>query len=77
MCIRDRYYIWQCQEEGKQMPWISIFETRQWDDIEGECIFVGTPDMLLKKYAPEQIETEFNLEIEDEQRSLCDDDFTN
>ena len=40
------------------MPWISIFETRQWDDIEGECIFVGTPDMLLKKYAPEQIETE-------------------
>ena len=58
------YYIWQCQDEGKQMPWISIFETRQWDDIEGECIFVGTPDMLLKKYAPEQIETE---------ELLCDD----
>jgi len=56
--IEYMYYIWQCQDEGKQMPWISIFETRQWDDIEGECIFVGTPDMLLKKYAPEQIETE-------------------
>ena len=75
--IEYMYYIWQCQDEGKQMPWISIFETRQWDDIEGECIFVGTPDMLLKKFAPEQIETEFNLEIEDEQRSLYDDDFTN
>ena len=77
--IEYMYYIWQCQDEGKQMPWISIFETRQWeDDFESDkCIFVGTPDMLLKKYAPEQIETEFNLEIEDEQRSLYDDDFTN
>ena len=66
------YYIWQCHDEGKQMPWISIFDVH-----EDKCIFVGTPDMLLKKYAPEQIETEFNLEIEDEQRRLCDDDFTN
>jgi hypothetical protein len=24
---------------------------------EGKCIFVGTPDMLLKKFAPEQIDT--------------------
>jgi len=52
--IEFLYYVWQCH--GKSEPWISIFETRQWDDIEGECIFVGTPDMLLKKYAPEQIE---------------------
>ena len=46
------YYIWQCQDKNKQMPWISIF------NVDNECIFVGTPDMLLKKYAPEQIETE-------------------
>ena len=75
--IEYMYYIWQCQDEGKQMPWISIFEMHQWESKDAECIFVGTPDMLLKKYAPEQIETEFNLEIEDEQRRLYDDDFTN
>ena len=48
------YYIWQCH--GKLEPWISIFTTR-WVQQE-RCVFVGTPDMLLKKYAPEQIETE-------------------
>ena len=48
------YYIWQCH--GKSEPWISIFTTR-WVSQE-RCIFVGTPDMLLKKFAPEQIETE-------------------
>ena len=45
------YYIWQCH--GKSEPWISIFDVH-----EDKCIFVGIPDMLLKKYAPEQIETE-------------------
>ena len=54
------YYIWQCH--GKSEPWISIFTTR-WVSQE-RCIFVGTPDMLLKKFAPEQIETE---------EFLCDD----
>ena len=54
------YYIWQCH--GKSEPWISIFTTR-WVQEE-RCVFVGTPDMLLKKYAPEQIETE---------EFLCDD----
>ena len=53
--IEYLYYIWQCH--GKSEPWISIFETRQWDNIEGKCIFVGTPDMLLKKYALEQVES--------------------
>ena len=48
------YYIWQCH--GKSEPWISIFEIVNVCLKEGECIFVGTPDMLLKKYAPEQIE---------------------
>jgi len=40
------YYIWQCH--GKSEPWISIFTTR-WVSEE-RCIFVGIPDMLLKKY---------------------------
>lgn len=47
--IEYLYYVWQCH--GKSEPWISIFDSRAEDDIEGECIFVGTPDMLLKKYA--------------------------
>jgi hypothetical protein len=49
------YYIWQCH--GKSEPWISIFEIVNVCLKEGECIFVGTPDMLLKKYAPEEIES--------------------
>ena len=42
------YYIWQCH--GKSEPWISIFQV---EEIFGKCIFVGTPDMLLEKFAPE------------------------
>jgi hypothetical protein len=43
------YYIWQCH--GKLEPWISIFKTANYmEEHGGECIFVGTPDMLLKKY---------------------------
>ena len=57
--IEYLYYIWQCH--GKSEPWISIFETNQWfrepSNESDKCIFVGTPDMLLKKYAPEQIES--------------------
>ena len=56
------YYIWQCH--GKSEAWISIFKICPWSEKDDECIFVGTPDMLLKKYAPEQIETE---------EFLCDD----
>ena len=58
--IEYMYYIWQCQDEGKQMPWISIFELTLNEQLErcDKCMFVGTPDMLLKKFAPEQIETE-------------------
>ena len=60
--IEYMYYIWQCQDEGKQTPWISIFQMIDWsvpeNNREGKCIFVGTPDMLLKKFAHEQIETE-------------------
>jgi len=72
------YYIWQCH--GKSEPWISIFETRQWDSIEGKCIFVGTPDMLLKKYKEDDgvLRSANGLpyfeapEIEDE-KFLCND----
>ena len=37
------YYIWQCH--GKSEPWISIFHMH-----ENTCLFVGTPDYLLKRY---------------------------
>jgi len=58
------YYIWQCH--GKLDPWISIFELTLNEQLErsDSCIFVGTPDMLLSKYAPQQVETE---------EFLCDD----
>jgi len=47
--IEYLYYVWQCH--GKSEPWISIFETANYmEEHGGECIFVGTPDMLLKKY---------------------------
>ena len=46
------YYIWQCH--GKSEPWISIFRMIDWsvpeNSREGKCIFVGTPDYLLKRY---------------------------
>ena len=45
--IEYLYYVWQCH--GKSEPWISIFDVH-----EDKCIFVGTPDMLLKKYAPQE-----------------------
>ncbi len=40
--IEYLYYVWQCH--GKSEPWISIF------NVDDECIFVGTPDYLLKRY---------------------------
>jgi hypothetical protein len=48
------YYVWQ--DQGKSV-WISIFEDKDYlrDDgstypLSRECIFVGTPEMLLEKY---------------------------
>ena len=66
--IKYLYYVWQCH--GKLDPWISIFDLTLNEQLErsDSCIFVGTPDMLLKKYAPEQIETEEFL------CELCDDE---
>jgi len=41
------YYVWQKYDNS---TWISIFEMMDYGDHEGECIFVGTPDKLIKKY---------------------------
>jgi len=48
--IEYMYYIWQCH--GKTEPWISVFEIKPlgFNEYGGDCIFVGTPDMLLKRY---------------------------
>ena len=61
--IEYLYYIWQCH--GKSEPWISIFKVASWE--EERCIFVGTPDMLLKKYAPEE------SDLDRISKYLCDD----
>ena len=76
--IEYLYYVWQCH--GKSEPWISIFETNQWSDEDEKCIFVGTPDMLLKKYKEDDgvLRSANGLpyfeapEIEDE-KFLCND----
>ena len=41
------YYIWQKYDDS---TWISIFEMMDYGDHKGECIFVGTPEKLIKKY---------------------------
>ena len=41
------YYVWQ--DQGKSV-WISIFSFSYEDARDESCIFVGTPEMLLKKY---------------------------
>jgi len=41
------YYVWQKYDDS---TWISIFEMMDYGDHEGECIFVGTPEKLIKKY---------------------------
>ena len=58
--IEYMYYVWQCH--GKSEPWISIFHM-----YENTCLFVGTPDRLLKKYAPEE------SDLDKISKYLCDD----
>ena len=41
------YYVWQKYDDS---TWISIFEMMDYGDHEGECVFVGTPEKLIKKY---------------------------
>ena len=41
------YYIWSDYDKE---TWISIFKTNTFNDEEEECIFVGTPYILIEKY---------------------------
>ena len=41
------YYIWQ---HPMKDTWISIFETKPFEDQVGRCIFVGKPNKLIAKY---------------------------
>ena len=41
------YYVWQKYDDS---TWISIFEMMEYGDQVGECIFVGRPNKLIKKY---------------------------
>ena len=59
------YFIW-CKE-GHSV-WISIF------DYYKNCIFVGEPSDLISKYEENPEGELHNHDIEEEQRSLCDDD---
>ena len=44
------YYIWQTPGPEKKDTWISIFETRPFEDLVGKCIFVGKTNTLIAKY---------------------------
>ena len=54
------YYIWQSPGPEKKTTWISIFEVNSWGDtcetcgqkveFKDECIFLGEPQKLIKKY---------------------------
>ena len=41
------YYIWSDYDKE---TWISIFNRVSWVDDNWDCIFVGKPDTLIKKY---------------------------
>ena len=52
------YYIWSDYDKS---TWISIFEMMDYGDHEGECIFVGTPEKLIKKYGSQLDESYYKL----------------
>ena len=41
------YYIWSDYDKS---TWISIFETKPFEDQDGRCIFVGKPNKLIAKF---------------------------
>ena len=47
------YYIWQAPQKT---TYISIFEVQPFGDQIGECIFVGEPQELIKKYSQTKLE---------------------
>jgi len=57
------YYIWSDYDKN---TWISIFEMMEDGDHEGECIFVGTPEKLIKKYGSQLDESYYKLNTNDD-----------
>ena len=55
------YYIWQTPGPEKKDTWISIFETRPFEDLVGECIFVGKPNKLIAKYGSQLDKSYYKL----------------
>ena len=52
------YYIWSDYDKS---TWISIFETRPFEDQVGKCIFVGKPNKLIAKYGSQLDESYYKL----------------
>ena len=55
------YYIWQTPGPEKKDTWISIFETRPFEDQVGKCIFVGKPNKLIAKYGSQLDKSYYKL----------------
>ena len=56
------YYIWSDYDKG---TWISIFETKPFEDQDGKCIFVGKPNKLIAKYGSQLEESYYKLNTDD------------
>ena len=56
------YYIWSDYDKD---TWISIFETKPFEDQEGECIFVGKPQKLINRYGSQLEESYYKLNTND------------
>ena len=52
------YYIWSDYDKS---TWISIFETRPFEDQVGKCIFVGKPNKLIAKYGSQLDKSYYKL----------------
>ena len=58
------YYVWQAYDKS---TWISIFKTNTWFiTADEECIFVGTPEKLIKKYGSQLDESYYKLNTNDD-----------
>ena len=57
------YYIWSDYDKS---TWISIFETKPFEDQHGRCIFVGKPNKLIAKYGSQLDESYYKLNTNEE-----------
>ena len=57
------YYIWSDYDKD---TWISIFETKPFEDQDGRCIFVGKPNQLIAKYGSQLDESYYKLNTNEE-----------